>query len=214
MVVHVFVVYHEQAGCIPGGRHGAQLARCYGVYPVLQVVGAQVAVVEAEVDHFGQLVEREEIIGLFIDGLLEVHDAGAPEVYSGAFAEEDVASPVEDEEVAHIVLSEAGEQETFDPVLNRSHLLEGKFQGALIEFVFFEIGACLACFHVDDFPHALDGVSQFIGFGINGYVIDIEAIAPGFDKDFTAFHFKSQYRSFCNDEVIGITSVDVAVFKL
>lgn len=53
VIEFVLIVNHEQPGSIVRSRFGYDLAGCDGVEPVFLVIGAQVRLVEFEIDNYG-----------------------------------------------------------------------------------------------------------------------------------------------------------------
>lgn len=209
----VLVVYHQQAGGIPGGGLRVELLGGDGVQPVLQVVGAQVGPFDAAIDDHRKFVEGEEVVGFLVEVLLQVDDIHAIQAHARFFAQEQVAAAVEGDKVFHLVLLDIGEEELLDPLMHRLQLAEEEVERLFIQLEFFLEGAGAAGFHVDHLLGSRHGVAQLIHFGIDADVINVQTISPGLDKYFIAAGVKNQQGDFGYGKEIGEAAVYVAIFQ-
>lgn len=211
VVLAVFVVHHHEAGGIVGGRFRHDLPVGDGVQPVFEVVGAQIAAIVLKTDHYGKLVEGEQIIRFLIQLFLQVYDIVPSEIDPGAFAEEYVAPAVEGDDIPEPVFFEVLEHEVFDRHLGGAELLEGILQLPLIEPEIFPVGFPAVRPHIDHFFYPPDSMSQFIYLGGNAHDVHIRVVDPGLDENLVGSMFKDQEAYFTNRVEIGVTAVNIAI---
>ena len=173
VILAIFVMDHEQAGGIPGGRPRHQLFGGDGVQPVLEVIGAQVGALDAHIRDDRKFIEGEEVICFLIEFALQVDDVHPVEVDPGAFTEEDIAAAVEGDDIADAIFLEVGQQEFFDPALHRAEFLKGILQSPVVELEIFHERAGAAGAHIDDLFDPGKGMTQFIDFGVDADEIDV-----------------------------------------
>lgn len=128
MVVPVLVVDHQQACSIVSGRFRYNLTVCDGVQPIFQVVRTQVATVMLKINDLGELIEREQVIRLFIELFLQVNNVVTVKTAAGSLTKEYVPPPVKGDEVAETVFAQVLDQKVFDRHPGWAKLIESSGQ--------------------------------------------------------------------------------------
>lgn len=166
-----------------------------------------------KVDNNRELIQREEIIRLLVQFLLQVNDIVSLEVDAGAFAEEHIAAAIEGDDIAETVFAQVFEQEVPDGHFTGPQLLKGKLQLAVVHPEFFVKRLAAHGAQVHDFFGAADGMAQFIDPGKYINDIDVRIVEPGFDEYFVGPLFKDQQADFADCVEIGVAAINIAILQ-